>query len=136
VHISRSTIFFYMALVFTSGLAVGGFGFRLYNNVATVSAKTKSVTRSPEEYRKQSMEELRKKLSLTDQQVAEWNKSLDENDAEIRKVQEETRPLMRALHEKHVARVHSFLSKEQGEGYDKILAERDARQKERRNRGK
>lgn len=132
MHLARKTILLYLGLVFTSGLAVGAFGFRLYNNVATVKANT--VTRSPEEYRKQSMEILKQRLKLTDAQVDQWNKSLDDNQAEVRKVHDGTLPQLKSIHEEHVARVHSFLSKEQGDEYDKILAEREARGKQKRAR--
>jgi hypothetical protein len=124
---SNVTIAFYVLLVFIGGVAVGGFGHKLYT-VKTVSATTKKKT--PEEYRRAYMTEMRQRLSLTDEQAVKVEKVLDATRDRYRAFRERTKPELDQIQADQTAAVKLILSPEQMLEYDKMRAEREAKKRQ------
>jgi hypothetical protein len=121
------TIAMYLLLVFAGGVAVGGFGHRLYT-VKEVSATTKRKT--PEEYRRSYMQEMRDRLKLTDAQAVDVEKVLDATRDRYREFRERTKPEMEKIMSDQTAQIRGILSAEQMSEYDKMRAEREAKRKQ------
>src|SRR5690348_14645724 len=92
----------YVLLVFLSGAVVGGFALRLYM-MNTVLAGPSSP--KPDEIRRKHVEDLRRRLSLSDAQVAQLSAILDATKARYHEVKERwdrqskeaARPELRAI---------------------------------------
>lgn len=123
---SNVTIGFYVLLVFSGGVAVGGFGHRLYT-VKTVSATSKR--KSPEEYRAAYMTEMKQRLKLTEAQAGGLEKVLDETRSRYKAFRERTKPEMDQIQTDQTSAIRGILSDEQMREYDKMRAERDAKRK-------
>lgn len=121
------TIAMYLLLVFAGGVAAGGFGYRLYT-VKTVTATTKRKT--PEEYRRSYMREMRDRLQLTDAQAVDVEKVLDATRDRYREFRERTKPEMEKIMSDQTAQIRGILSAAQMTEYDKMRAERDERRKQ------
>jgi hypothetical protein len=112
----------YVAMVFLSGLVVGGFGMRLY----TLNAVNASVNpRSPEEFRRRYVAELRATLKLTDAQVNQLQPILDETRRSHREFHDTHRPELKAIQDEQVRRIRLILTEAQQPVYTKMLEERE-----------
>ena len=111
----------YLFLVFSSGIAVGGFGHYLYT-VKSVSATTR---KSPDEQRKRYVDELRTRLKLTSEQVTELNEIMDTTHEQFRVLREKHKPEMKAIREEQVDKIRGILEKSQREDYEAWRKERD-----------
>src|SRR6185437_40055 len=119
---SKLAIALYLALVFCSGALVGGFGYRLYT-VSTVSAKTQH---DPAEYRRWLIDEYRRRLNLSQDQVGQVNQILDEMRARYHDAHEQTKQAIKAeQHEK----IRAILDDHQKSEYEKMRQERQRREK-------
>jgi len=125
---SSLTIGFYLLLVFAGGVAVGGFGHRLYT-VKEVSA-TSAVRKTPEEYRRAYMTEMKQRLHLTEKQAVDIEKVLDATRDRYREFRERTKPEMEKIQADQTSGVRLILNDEQMREYDKMRAERDAKRKQ------
>lgn len=122
---SKLAIALYLALVFCSGALVGGFGYRLYT-VSTVSAKTQH---DPAEYRRWLIDEYRRRLNLSQDQVRQVNQILDEMRLRYRDEHERTKQEIKAAqHEK----IRAILDDTQKAEYEKMRQERQQREKQQR----
>ncbi len=117
----------YLVLVFLSGALVGGFGHRLYTQ-GTVSASS-TAGRSPEEYRKRYIGEMRSRLMLDDGQVAKLNEILDSTRLQYKKFNEAHKIELSGIQNDQVARVKAILSDSQRLEYEKMRAEREKNRK-------
>ena len=124
---SNLTIALYLLLVFAGGVAVGGFGHRIYT-VKTVSATTKRKT--PEEYRKAYMDEMKHRLQLTNEQAVRLEKVLDTTRDRYRVFRERTKPEIDQIQADQTSGVREILSDAQMREYDKMRAEREAKRRE------
>ena len=72
---SRLSAFLSLMIVFLSGALVGAFANRLYmvNTVSAVKQPKQGPHMTPEEFRKHQVEDLRQKVGLDDQQIAQYN---------------------------------------------------------------
>jgi hypothetical protein len=121
----------YILLVFLSGAVVGAFAHRLYVVNTVVSAK-------PDEVRRKHLEELRTRLSLNDEQVAQYNAILDSTKARYHEVKQRwddqakqaAKPELKAISEDQIQKVKSILSEPQRAEYEKYLAERQKRRQQ------
>jgi hypothetical protein len=118
MRLSRLNVTLYVALIFASGLLVGVFGHRLYM-VKTVIAK------GPEEWRKQYMTEMQKRLSLRQEQVSQLNTVLDETRTRFHEVREKSRPEMESIKSQQQAKIRAILDEGQRAEYEKMRQERD-----------
>jgi hypothetical protein len=124
---SNWTIAFYLLLVFGGGVAVGGFGHRLYT-VKTVSAT--SARKTPDDYRRAYMSEMKQRLKLTDTQSVDIEKVLDATRDRYRAFRERTKPEMDKIQTDQTREIRGILSDEQMREYDKMRAERDAKRRQ------
>jgi flagellar motility protein MotE (MotC chaperone) len=122
---STGAIALYVALVFASGMVVGGFGHYLYT-VKSVSAKTR---KTPEEYRKEYVDEMRTRLHLNSAQLQKLNVVLDDTRDQYRVFREKTKPEMKRIQESQTDQIRSFLDESQQQLYEKMRAEREAARK-------
>ena len=114
----------YLALVFLSGILVGGFGVRLY----TLSPVTASVNpRSPEEFKRRYIDEMHARLRLSDQQVKQLGPILDETRQRYREFHERYKPELKAIQNQQVSKIRSILTESQQPEYSKMLEERETK---------
>ena len=112
----------YLALVFLSGILVGGFGVRLY----TLSPVSASVNpRSPEEFKRRYIDEMHARLHLSDQQVKQLGPILDETRQRYREFHERYKPELKAIQNQQVGKIRSILTEGQQPEYSKMLEERE-----------
>jgi Spy/CpxP family protein refolding chaperone len=122
----------YLALVFVCGAAVGAFGHRFYT-VSSVSANV--GRRSPEEFRRRLVEEMRSRLKLSDEQVQKLGAILDESRTRVRAARQTIEPEMRKIREDQQQQIRAMLNDEQRAEYEKMRAEREAEMQRRRTDG-
>ena len=126
---SRISAFLSLLLVFLSGAAVGALAYRLYV-VNTVSAIVQKRP-NPEEVRKRQVAEMREKVKLDDDQVAQLEKILDETRDAWRPIREKQDAEGRAIHDSQVAKVKALLRPDQLAPYAELQAEHEAERKRR-----
>ncbi len=122
---SKATAAVYVALVFLSGVLVGGFGYRLYSASSVNAARA----RSSEDYRVRYVTEMRNRLKLNEQQVEELNAILDATRERWREVRERYKPEMKSIQDEQVERIRAILDPAQRTEYEKMRAEREERSK-------
>ncbi len=120
----------YVMLVFLSGAVVGGFAHRLYmvNTVFSVPVSPK-----PEDVRRKIVEEMRTRLSLTNDQVTQLSAIMDSTKARFHEVRSKwdkeahirAKPELKAIQEDQVQKVKEILTEAQRPEYDKYRADRE-----------
>jgi Spy/CpxP family protein refolding chaperone len=112
---------------------VGALGYRTYNPPVARSGSPARV--SQEEWRRQYMEEMHTRLSLTDDQMQKLTVILDQTNARFQDAREKDNQIIRQIREDHFARVRTILTAEQIAKYEKLHAEREERaRKQEQNR--
>lgn len=134
MKLSRWTIALYVGLIFVSGVVLGVFGHSLYA-VTVVKSGQPPRRPTPEEVRKKTLAEMQARMKLTDEQVSRINSIYDETRARVSEVHEKYRPQMDAITKDQRDKVRSILSADQVSEYEKMLKERDEREKQRGGRG-
>jgi len=124
---SQLAVALYAVLTFASGTLVGVVGHRLY---VTANTKEGGGRRSPDDFRKRYIEEMRSRLKLDDQQVSQLNGILDATRERFRQLRERERPEMDAIQEDQRTRIRAILSPAQQAEYTKFLEEREKRMRE------
>ena len=124
---TNRTIGAYLLLVFGSGVAVGGFGYRLYSG-PTVNANV-GTKMSPEEWRRQYLNEMKTRVNLTQDQLQQVNSIMDETRALFHASREKHNQELEALRQAQANKVRAILSDEQRPLFEKLRAEREARAK-------
>ena len=120
-------IYIPLILVFLSGTLVGGFAHRLYT-LNIVKADTRS---GQEESRRRYMDEMRTRLKLNDQQMAQLSDILDETREKFKAIREQSKPAMKLVKDGHAARVNAMLADDQRAEYAKLREERELKRAER-----
>jgi hypothetical protein len=133
VKLSRLTIALYVGLIFACGVVLGVFGHSLY--AVTVVKSNQFQRPRPEEVRKKTLAEMQSRMKLTDEQDSKINSIYDETRARVSEVHEKSRPQMDAITNDQREKVRGILSPEQVSEYEKMLKERDERQKLNGGRG-
>ena len=120
----------YVTLVFLSGAVVGGFAHRLYmvNTVFSVPVSPK-----PEDVRRKIVEEMRTRLSLTNDQVTQLSAIMDSTKARFHEVRSKwdkeahirAKPELKAIQEDQVQKIKEILTERQRPEYDKYRADRE-----------
>ena len=124
---------FYILLVFLSGAVVGAFAHRLYMVNTVVSAK-------PDEVRHHILDEMRTRLSLSEEQVKQLNAIMDSTKARYHEVKERwdkqskqaAQPELKAITEDQAGKIRAILSEAQQVEYEKYRAERQKRREQQR----
>jgi hypothetical protein len=127
---SRLSAFISLMLVFLSGALVGAIGHRLYM-VNTVMTAPRTTRPSPEEMRKRQVEDVRQRLKLDDQQVAQYNAILDTTRQQFDQLHDKLNSEGRSIHDQQVEKVNAILHADQKPLYEKWRAEREAERKRR-----
>jgi len=117
----------YLFLVFVSGAVVGALGYRTYNPPV---ARTLNAPPTPDEYKKQYMEESKARLDLTPDQVQKLSAILDDTETRFRQARERENQEIGQIRDEHIAKVKMMLTPEQLPKYEKLHAEREARAKQ------
>ena len=107
-------------VLFCLGVAVGVLADRYYH-ATTVSAKT------AEDWREHYIREMRSKLGLSDHQVNQLETILDETKEKYHAVRDSYHPAMLKIKNEQISRVKSILTPSQIPGYEKLVAEREER---------
>src|SRR5262249_38644625 len=128
MKLSKLSITLYLLLVFGSGAVLGVFGERLYNAAPTARASKLS----PEEFRKKMVSEYQNRLSLSEEQVLHLNIILDETRSRFQEQHQKMDPELQKIRHEQQDKIRSMLKPEQKAEYEKMLAEREKRQKENR----
>lgn len=114
---------FYLGTVFLAGGVVGVFADHLYT--------TKTVMATPaKDYKTRYVEEVRTRLKLTPDQLRQLGVILDDTQLRMRELHERDRPVMAAIHNDQVAKIHAILTDSQWAEYQKMLADRDRKRQE------
>ena len=121
----------YVLLVFLSGAVVGGFAHRLYM-MNSVKAAEAIVPRrpSPEEWRRQYVDEMRTRLSLDGAQLAKLEEILNSTRQRFRELREKSRPEMKVIQDAQVASINAILTESQRPEYEKLRVDREIRRKQ------
>lgn len=118
---------FYCTVLFVSGMAVGALSHRYY--VQDVVAAKAPTRRTPEQYRRAYLAEMKTRLNLSEEQAAQLEVVLDDTGAKFRALREQQRPMMDAIQAEQTARVNSLLTAEQQVEFEKMRLEREQRRK-------
>jgi Spy/CpxP family protein refolding chaperone len=124
MKLSRAAIALYIALVFVSGVVLGSVGHRFY------LASTSPMRPSPEDVRKRVTTEYQQRLKLTDDQLAKLNIIMDETRARIEETRQKMHPAYDKIREEQQEKFREMLTPDQRQEYEKILKEREQRQKQ------
>src|SRR5437016_7704284 len=120
----------YVSLVFLSGSVVGGFAHRLYTMNSVLASP---VNPKPDDYRRKYLDEMRSRLSLSAEQLAQMSAILDSTRTRYNEVRAKwdreakvkAKPELKAIHEDQVQKIKGILSETQQAEYDKLRIERD-----------
>lgn len=115
----------YLFLVFISGAVVGALGYRMYS---PPSARSEHRV-SPEEWRKQYLDELTARVNLTPDQVQKVNAILDDTDARFNQARDQHHQAIEQIKEDHRNKLRALMTPQQLVKYEQFRAERDARLK-------
>lgn len=117
----------YLFVVFLSGAVVGALGYRIYSPPL---ARSVGPRRGTEQFRRQYLDEMRKRLDLSPDQVEKLKVILDHTDQRFNDARAQHNQMIRELREDHVAAVRAILQPEQLPKYDALRAEREQRAKQ------
>ncbi len=106
----------YLFVVFVSGSVLGALGYRLYNPPTTKSNAAPKL--SPEEWRRQNIEEMRLKLV---------NTVYDETHSRFEAAHNTHNQVVKQIREDHVSKIRVLLTPEQLPKYEQLRAEREQR---------
>lgn len=119
---SNVATLFYLAVVFLSGMVVGGFANRLYM-ARTVSAVASNAPRNHAEIRKEYVAQMRSRLHLTPDQVTQLQQIMDATGQHMREMH-------KTIEDEHMQKVIAMLDDTQKAEYAKIREERDKHHQE------
>lgn len=114
----------YLTVVFLSGALVGMLGHRYYT-VQTVKARTAQP--SPEEMRRQYVEELQTRLKLREDQLERLAEILEATRDRYRELRKKWGPEGRAVQEEQAENIRAMLDPAQRDEYQKMRQEREQR---------
>jgi hypothetical protein len=118
----RLSLLVYLTLVFLSGVAVGVLGYRFYT-IKSVTAKNRPP--SPEDMRRQYVEDLRTRLKLRPEQLTQLSQILEATGKRFHEVRKKWSPELRAIQDDQTAQIRSFLDEAQRTEYEKMRQERE-----------
>lgn len=110
--------------VFILGCATGAALSSLYY------LKASSNARQMKNKKESFLDELRRDLSLTDEQAAQIRLILDQTNEQFRQLRAEVRPRYEAIRQSARARIRAVLNPEQRAIFDAKIAQKDARRNE------
>jgi hypothetical protein len=114
-------------LIFASGGVLGALTHRLYT-VSSVSATTRPS--GPDEWRKKYLAEMQTRLHLTSEQNLKLNIYLDETRSRVREAHAKAQPEVEQIKREQREKIKTMLDATQKAEYEKILEERDQRERQ------
>lgn len=114
----------YLTLVFLSGVTVGVLGYRFYT-VQSVTARNRPP--SPEDMRRQYVEDLRTRLKLRPEQLTQLTQILETTGKRFHEMRKKWAPEVRAIQDEQTARIRAILDEAQRAEYEQMRQERDKR---------
>jgi hypothetical protein len=124
---SRLSAAIYLALVFASGVLVGGFANRLYMNTRSVSAAPRTT---PDEWRKRYVNDIREKVKLDEQQIQQLQQILDSTRQRYHQLREVEKNQAQAIQADQTTQIRAMLRDDQKPLYENWRAERERRRQE------
>jgi hypothetical protein len=118
-----------LLLVFVSGAVAGVFAHRLYTMNSVQARVERDRPRSPDDYRKRYVADMKTRLGLSDDQVSKLGAILDETRTRYRDLHERFRPEMKSIQEDQTQKIRAILTSTQQAEYETMRAERDKRRK-------
>ena len=124
---SKLSAFLYLLVVFVSGAIVGALAYRLYAVNTVLSNSVAPHPRpSPEEVRRRIISDLKTKVHMDDQQIAQVNRIMDETRDAWHQIHDNMNQQGRKLHDQQWNNVKALLRPDQQPLYDQWQAEREA----------
>jgi hypothetical protein len=117
----------YLLLTFLSGVALGSLGFWLYST-RTVTAVNRRPT--PEEFRRQYLNEMKTRLALNEEQTQKLVIILDNTRELFRQLRAKHQPELQAVQQNQVDQIRAILDEHQRTEYEKMRQERNNRRRE------
>lgn len=115
-----------LLLVFASGTVVGAFGLHLY----TAKTVTATSRKSPEEFRRVYVEDLKSRLGLNAEQIVKLNTVLDQTRAQYKDVRDRMKPDMNRIKSEQIEKVNSMLTPDQQKKYEVFRTEQSDKAKQ------
>lgn len=130
---SRSTLSItaYLLAMFVSGIVVGAFGYRLVTASPVGAGVIQPRRQSAEEFRRNYVEEMQRRLHLDATQTGKLQSILDDTRDRYRAFRTNHKAELDGIHDAQVSRIHAILNDQQNAEYDRIRAEREKRRSER-----
>lgn len=119
---SRISIALYLILVFASGILVGIVSHRLY---ATNTASANNTPQSMTEFRKRYLDGMRTKVGVSETQIQQITRTLDETKRRFDELAAQEQPLHDKIQQEHIDQVKALLNDQQRIAYDNWRAERE-----------
>jgi hypothetical protein len=119
---TRISIALYLFLVFASGILVGIVSFRLYS---TNTASANNTPRSMSEFRKRYLDGMRTKVGVSEAQIVEITRTLDDTKRKFDALAAQEQPLHDKIQQDHVDAIKGILTDQQRIAYDDWRAERE-----------
>ena len=116
----------YLFLVFISGAVVGALGYRTYKPPSASS----SSRVSPEEFRRQYLQEIKTRVNLNDEQLQKVNAILDETRTRFHDARDKHNEIVKQIGDEQRAKMRAILSPEQLPKVEQFWLDRDQRQKQ------
>jgi len=116
----------YLFLVFVSGVVVGALGYRTYKPPTASS----NSPLSPEDARRQYIQEMQARANLTDDQLQQVNAILDETRSRFHEARDKHNQIVKEIGEQQRTKVRAILTAEQLPKVEQLWQERDLRAKQ------
>jgi len=116
----------YLLLVFISGAVVGALGYRTYKPPSASS----NARVSPEEFRRQYLQEIKTRVNLSDDQLEKVNTILDETRTRFHDARDKHNDIVKQIGEEQRAKMKAILSPDQLPKAEQFWQDRDQRQKQ------
>jgi hypothetical protein len=120
---SNLVIAIYLVLIFACGIVVGAFATRLYSPTPVLSSRPSRPT--PDEWRRQYVNEMQNRLKLTPDQLVKLNQILDETGKKVHAEHERHGQEMKVIREEQVGRNRQILTPDQLPDYEKLRQEHE-----------
>lgn len=119
----------YLFLVFASGAVVGAFGHKLYS-AKTVNAKAPPPPK--EDFKKRYLRQMQTRLKLDDGQLQKLDGIFESYGPRYRDTKQRQDVEMKQIQTQQRTEIKAMLSEQQQAEYQKMIEERDARERERK----
>jgi hypothetical protein len=116
----------YLLLVFISVAVVGVLGYRTYKPPSASS----NARVSPEEFRRQYLQEIKTRVNLSDDQLQKVNAILDETRTRFHNARDKHNDIVKQIGEEQRAKMRAILSSDQVPKAEQFWQDRDQRQKQ------